>query len=427
MAMMIMMTVRRHPHQDRKPSPQRARGAQLASFCLHDHCYTQPPSLSPHAYIHSCPCRVSVFYMSCRVPISLCPLCVIGRFACYTINAMSASSINHSSLEILLNACVNAKSNFTYISLMGLCEDHHCCAPQSNSGGDRKTVSFNVATAARAALCSAPSPLPPPPPLASCLLSPVSAGAARFRAGASPSEGAGAGAGGAMPNPAFSAATRTSGSRRRAVPSARSRAQNAAARARSSGMRWVAAVLRRRMWARESWASEVWARRGRVVLSGGAGGVGGAGRRCTESGRARKRACRRDQRVSCHCVCVCVCLCSYRGGEGERLLYHYDVVRGVALVFRTGRDADVRRVGPVCFREGRDDEEHEPDTAPRFARRTAHRHQAEHARRQGIRQQGGRERVQRVVGLRCAVCARLQRALAEAAIRTDRSESMGDP
>ena len=49
-----------------------------------------------------------------------------------------------------------------------------------------------------------------------------------------------------------------------------------------------------------SWASAVLERLVRVVESVGVGG--GAGRRWIDSGRARKRACRRDQRVSCHCV-----------------------------------------------------------------------------------------------------------------------------
>jgi hypothetical protein len=61
------------------------------------------------------------------------------------------------------------------------------------------------------------------------------------------------------------------------------------------------------MWV--SWASAVLDRFVRVVSSLGV--AGGAGRRWIVSGRARKRACRRDQSVSCHCddydyVRVCV-------------------------------------------------------------------------------------------------------------------------
>jgi hypothetical protein len=78
----------------------------------------------------------------------------------------------------------------------------------------------------------------------------------------------------------------------------RSRVQNDVARVRSSGTRRVAAVLRRRKWMWVSWASAVLERWVRVVSSFGV--EGGAGRRWIVSGRARKSACRRDQRVSCH-------------------------------------------------------------------------------------------------------------------------------
>jgi hypothetical protein len=50
------------------------------------------------------------------------------------------------------------------------------------------------------------------------------------------------------------------------------------------------------MWV--SWASAVLERFVRVVSS--FGGEGGAGRRWIVSGRARKRAWRRDQSTSCH-------------------------------------------------------------------------------------------------------------------------------
>lgn len=63
------------------------------------------------------------------------------------------------------------------------------------------------------------------------------------------------------------------------------------------------------MWV--SWASAVLERFVRVVSSFGVGG--GAGRRWIVSGRARKRACRRDQSVSCHCDYVRVYECV--GGE----------------------------------------------------------------------------------------------------------------
>lgn len=56
------------------------------------------------------------------------------------------------------------------------------------------------------------------------------------------------------------------------------------------------------MWV--SWASAVLERWVKVVSSFGV--EGGAGRRWIVSGRARKRACRSDQRVSCHCDWVCV-------------------------------------------------------------------------------------------------------------------------
>ena len=77
------------------------------------------------------------------------------------------------------------------------------------------------------------------------------------------------------------------------VPRAHSWAQIVAVHAQSSGMCWVAVVLR---WRRCTWAScmlVVWARWGSVMLSGSAGGINveGARRRCTERGRARKRAC----------------------------------------------------------------------------------------------------------------------------------------
>ncbi len=178
---------------------------------------------------------------------------------------------------------------------------HYCAPPSDGGSGDRKIASFSVATAPRAALCNAPSPPPAAAAAASSPLSPVAASAwSREPSNARSS-------GGAMPSPARSAATHTSASRRSAVPSARSRAQNVFARVRSSGTRWVAAVLRRRRCARASCASAVWARDGSVVVRGGAGGWAGAGRRWRERARARKRAWRRDQSVSCHC-CVVLCV-----------------------------------------------------------------------------------------------------------------------
>ena len=79
-------------------------------------------------------------------------------------------------------------------------------------------------------------------------------------------------------------------------------------------------------------------------------------------------------------------------------------------------NADGYGVSPVGFHERRDDEEHESDAASRLARRPAYRHGPQHGHRQRVRQQGRRERVQRVVGLRCTMHARLNRPLAEAAI-----------
>jgi endo-beta-N-acetylglucosaminidase D len=57
------------------------------------------------------------------------------------------------------------------------------------------------------------------------------------------------------------------------------------------------------MWA--SWASAILERFVRVVNTFGV--VGGAGRKWIVNGRARKRACWRDQSVSCHCDYVRVC------------------------------------------------------------------------------------------------------------------------
>lgn len=63
------------------------------------------------------------------------------------------------------------------------------------------------------------------------------------------------------------------------------------------------------------WASAVLERWARVVERAGVGG--GAGRRWIESGRARKRAWRRDQRASCHCH-VKFCECCRLGLGWER-------------------------------------------------------------------------------------------------------------
>jgi len=65
----------------------------------------------------------------------------------------------------------------------------------------------------------------------------------------------------------------------------------------------MAAVLKRKKWRWASWESAVLERCVRVVVSFGAGG--GAGKRWIVSGRARKRACLRDQSVSCHCIFAC--------------------------------------------------------------------------------------------------------------------------
>ena len=107
--------------------------------------------------------------------------------------------------------------------------------------------------------------------------------------------------------------------------------------------------------------------------------------------------------------------------EWERLglLYHDDIVQRITPITWSRGNADGDGVGPVGFHERRDDEEHESNTASRFARCPAYCHGAQHSRRQRVRQQGRRERVQRVVGLRCAVRTRLNRTLAEATIYRD--------
>ena len=103
-------------------------------------------------------------------------------------------------------------------------------------------------------------------------------------------------------------------------------------------------------------------------------------------------------------------------GESIGLLYHDDVVLRITLMLWSRGNADGYGVGPVGFHERRDNEEHESDAASRFARCPAYRHGAQHGRRQRVRQQSRWERVQRVVGLRCAVRTRLNRPLAEATI-----------
>ena len=84
-------------------------------------------------------------------------------------------------------------------------------------------------------------------------------------------------------------------------------------------------------------------------------------------------------------------------------------------MFGTG-DPDGDRIGPVSLHQRGDDEQHEAETAPRFARRPAHCHGAKHGRRQRVREQGGRESVQRIVRLRHAVRAGLDGTLTEAVV-----------
>ena len=149
-----------------------------------------------------------------------------------------------------------------------------------HAAGGRNPASLRACTAPRAALCSTPSVCGP-------------SSLASF--GDDPSSPL---VPGARPSPARSAAVRTPASCRTASPTPCSRAQNAAARSRSSGTRWVAAVPRRRRCARARSTSAATAVFCSVCRS--SGGAGGAGRRCNVNGSATKSAWRRDQSVSCH-------------------------------------------------------------------------------------------------------------------------------
>jgi len=70
--------------------------------------------------------------------------------------------------------------------------------------------------------------------------------------------------------------------------------------------------------------------------------------------------------------------------ERFRLLYHDDIVQRITLMLWSRGDADGDGVGPVGFHERRDNEEHESNTASRFARCPAYRHGAQHGRRQRV-------------------------------------------
>jgi len=74
----------------------------------------------------------------------------------------------------------------------------------------------------------------------------------------------------------------------------------------------------------------------------------------------------------------------------------------------------VHRVGPVGLRQRRGDEQHKGDIAAGLAGCPTHRHSAEYGGRQRVGEQGGQERMQRVVGLRRAVRVGLDGTLAEA-------------
>jgi hypothetical protein len=111
-----------------------------------------------------------------------------------------------------------------------------------------------------------------------------------------------------------------------------------------------------------SWESAVLERCVRVVSS--LGGEGGAGRRWIVSGRARKRACRRDQSVSCHCDVIydwdgkdekggseyCTILCNVH------VTYHDGFIARPVLLFLTGGNANRDSIGPICLHERGDDE-----------------------------------------------------------------------
>ena len=113
-------------------------------------------------------------------------------------------------------------------------------------------------------------------------------------------------------------------------------------------------MLRRRKWIWASWASAVLERLVRVVSSFGVGG--GAGRTWIVSGRARKRACRRDQSVSCHWLREGVCECVEKGVSTDDGTYHDSFVAGTVLLFLTGGKADRDSIGPISLHQRGEDE-----------------------------------------------------------------------
>jgi hypothetical protein len=184
---------------------------------------------------------------------------------------------------------------------------------------------------------------------------------------------------GSMPNPTCSAASRTS---------AHGSPHGALARPedRRTGTELGDALDACCAYAQEMDAGELgtgglerWVR---VVESVGVGG--GAGRRWTDRGRARKRAWWRDQSVSCHC-----CECE-RVGVG-RAMEHTMMISSEGCF-------DGRGCGWEPYRPHKrsDNEQHKANTTPRLTRGPAHR------RRQGVREQSGKESVECVVCLRHA-------------------------
>jgi hypothetical protein len=125
-AMMAMMTVRRRPHRDPKPSPQRAQGCLTCFFLFARSLLYPAPSISPSCIHTFLPCRVSVFYMSVVFLFSFALMC--HRTFCMLHYQCDERIINQSSISINImnqeNVCVRddfclreRKSNLTYISL----------------------------------------------------------------------------------------------------------------------------------------------------------------------------------------------------------------------------------------------------------------------------------------------------------------------
>lgn len=71
------------------------------------------------------------------------------------------------------------------------------------------------------------------------------------------------------------------------------------------------------------------------------------------SGRARKRACRRDQSVSCHCDYVggCDSACVWEDvSSNVNDTYHDGFIAGTVLLLLTRGNADWDGVGPISLR-----------------------------------------------------------------------------